>query len=56
MTYQEFLTLIDEFADHIMTATLRHERVRPEQEQLEAKAAAVKAKDALWDAIRTDAR
>lgn len=56
MTYPEFQTLIDEFADQIMAATLRHERDRPEQEQLEAKIAAVKAKDALWDAIRTDAR
>lgn len=52
MTYLEFLTLIDEFSDQIMLATIRHERDRPEQEQLEARTAAVKAKNALWDAIR----
>lgn len=52
MTYPEFQALIDAYTDGISSYVLRKERNRPEQVQLDALRAAVKAKDALWDAIR----
>jgi len=52
MTYQEFQALTDEYQGHIAAYVIRKERDRPMQEQLDALTAAVKAKDALWEAIR----
>jgi hypothetical protein len=52
ISYAEFQRLLGEYTDHIMAATIRHERNRPEPELTEAKVAAVNAQNALWDAIR----
>jgi uncharacterized protein YukE len=56
LSYERFAGLMHEYADHIAETALRKERQRPEQEQLDAAAAALRAKDTLWSAIHDHAQ